>query len=277
MTTPDESKGNPPPAGEGLPHMPGYDPKKPYAGTIIHDKDKGIVFSHENHPSMKEANQKKGAAVSAFQQAEAKHAELQAELAELAKLPDGKTRTPAQMKVASQFALGNVKNGNPELDKELATKIQGLYQKHLSKELEDVTKANADIKKLVGEIEKTQVEAVKEWLKVEGRTPVAGKRFLATMDHSFTGKHFGIAKHEGFVTALKENFGWQGFKRHKVKSAFKAGTTVVGLGMVFDSLAHSQRKGADGEPPEQRSWTGRLAEGVIGAALAGGSALHGGR
>jgi hypothetical protein len=87
---------------------------------------------------------------------------------------------------------------------------------------------------------------------------------------------FGIAHTEGMGAALSHNFGKEAWKASKTKVIFKGAGVLVGLGAVGDAMFRSEKTGPDGQR-QQRSVLGRWTEAIVGAGIAAGSALHGGR
>jgi hypothetical protein len=88
-----------------------------------------------------------------------------------------------------------------------------------------------------------------------------------------------IEKKEGFwaglVSKAKKNLGSEAWEESKMKAGFRSLGVVVGLGAIIDSVSRRRAKDDMGNEID-RSASSRVTEGVVGAALAGGSAFIGG-
>ncbi len=180
--------------------------------------------------------------------------------------------------LAEDVLKGKASLNDPKLNKDVLKKVEELFEKHAPAEFGDLQEARKTITKLEGELHGARAKAVKQWLTAEGRTPEEKTAAQAFVEEADKMSGVGFFASRFALSNFKENFGLEGFKRHKLASAFKAGTAVVGLGIVFDAVAHGERKGpGEGDAPVQRGFVSRLAEGAIGLALAGGAAFHGRR
>jgi hypothetical protein len=142
-------------------------------------------------------------------------------------------------------------------DPTIAAKVDADIAKASSKALKgfDITKIEGYTEANRGAIEKAVAEIHKE-----------AKAYGA----------FGIFLTKGFGAAIENSFGREAWKNSKGKVVLKGTGTLTGLGLIVDAAARGKSTGPDGKPVE-RGAVWRLSEGVVGAVLAVGSAIHGGR
>jgi hypothetical protein len=78
------------------------------------------------------------------------------------------------------------------------------------------------------------------------------------------------------VTKAKNTLGSEAWEKAPVKTAFRTGGVLVGLGAIIDAIFRSKTTDSDGAEVD-RSGATRVIQAVAGAGIASGSALIGGR
>lgn len=166
-------------------------------------------------------------------------------------------------------------------------KAAEILTKHAPQECAALEKAVTDMNNAAHELLKAQHEIVKGLTTLEGASEQQLKAAKAEINRkvkitnrlfkpTLLNTHYANLIELGPLEAIKANSSGEYIRNNKGVFAMKAGGIVVGLGAVIDAAFRGTKKDADGKEID-RSWVARAGEGVIGAALAAGSALHGGR
>lgn len=167
--------------------------------------------------------------------------------------------------------------------------LKNALQKHAPDELklfEETRKRLIDdpsiMAKVDADIAKASSKALKGFdiTKIEGYTEankeVIEKAVAEIHNEAKAFGAFGIFLTKGFTAAIKNSFGREAWENSKGKVVMKGAGTLTGLGLIVDAAARGKCTGPDGKPVERGpAW--RFGEGVVGAVLAIGSAIHGGR
>ena len=138
--------------------------------------------------------------------------------------------------------------------------------------LEEIKKALQEAKVSL----KKAIDGVEQVATAAAKVETAASK-TTTVEHGATTKTEAtteVAEAKGFVARLKQNMGLEAFREAPLKTTFRAGGVMVGLGMVADATLRGKTTGEAGEPTN-RSVGGRGLEALLGVTVAGSSALLG--
>jgi hypothetical protein len=184
-----------------------------------------------------------------------------------------KTNAGAEFEAATEAASKAIpaalEAGKIKLD--LLKKVDIKTIKGYTPENEEVIKSAVQAAIKEGEALQKEIGNMASYFSASAAAKGAGTAAQAAAEtEGFFASRWGGA---GFGRIKDNFFTGSTWKEAPVKTGFKAGGTVVGVGMIVDAAVRSQKPGDDGRPTD-RSGGMRAAEAVIGAALAAGSALH---